>query len=221
MLMLTNFSNMDAAFHVHTVEAMHQIDWNDVEKPDDAVYGGRESLVTGNARIGSKLVTVIDFERILYEINPATGLQLAEISQMGPRERSGKPVVIAEDSVFLQRTLIEAMEAAGYSNIRPFSNGLEAWDYLGKLRDECAEKNVPIESKVAAVITDIEMPRMDGHRLTSLIKSDNALKRIPVMIFSSLIDEAMRVKGEALGIDAQLSKPQIGSLVETLDRLIL
>jgi two-component system chemotaxis response regulator CheV len=74
---------------------------------------------------------------------------------------------------------------------------------------------------VAAVITDIEMPRMDGHRLTSLIKSDNALKRIPVMIFSSLIDEAMRVKGEALGIDAQLSKPQIGSLVETLDRLIL
>jgi two-component system chemotaxis response regulator CheV len=221
MLMLTNFSNMDAAFHVHTVEAMHQINWNDVEKPDDTVYGGRESLVTGNAKIGSKLVTVIDFERILYEISPATGLQLSEIERMGSRKRSEKPVVIAEDSVFLQKTLIEAMSAAGYSNIRPFSNGLEAWDYLVKLRDDCAEKNEPIESKVAAVITDIEMPRMDGHHLTSLIKSDNALAGIPVMVFSSLIDEAMQAKGEALGVNAHLSKPQIGNLVATLDRLIL
>jgi two-component system chemotaxis response regulator CheV len=221
MLMLTNFSNMDAAFHVHTVEAMHQIHWNDVEKPDDTVYGGRESLVTGNAKIGSKLVTVIDFERILYEISPATGLQISEIERMGPRERSEKPVVIAEDSIFLQRTLMEAMEAAGYSNIRPFTNGLEAWEYLSRLRDECAERGTPIESKVAAVITDIEMPRMDGHHLTGLIKGDKALSGIPVMVFSSLIDEAMQTRGEALGVAAHLSKPQIGSLVATLDRLIL
>jgi two-component system chemotaxis response regulator CheV len=221
MLMLTNFSNMDVAFHVHTVEAMHRINWEDVEKPDDTVYGGRESLVTGNAKIGSKLVTVIDFERILYEISPATGLQISEIERMGQRERSDKRVVIAEDSIFLQKTLIEALEAAGYSNINAFTNGLEAWEYLCRIRDECAERGAAIESTVSAVITDIEMPRMDGHHLTSLVKGDEALRGVPVMVFSSLIDESMKLKGEALGVDAHLSKPQIGSLVATLDRLVL
>jgi two-component system chemotaxis response regulator CheV len=221
MLMLTNFSNMDAAFHVHTVEAMHRINWIDVEKPDDTVYGGRESLVTGNAKIGGKLVTVIDFERILYEISPATGLQLSEIERMGLRERSEKPIVIAEDSVFLQKTLIEALDSAGYSNIRPFTNGLDAWDYLEKMRDECAERGVPISARAAAVITDIEMPRMDGHHFAGLIKSDQALKSIPVMVFSSLIDEAMKNRGDAVGVDVHLSKPQIGSLVATLDRMLL
>ncbi|MDR0325191.1 MAG: chemotaxis protein [Oscillospiraceae bacterium] len=221
MLMLTNFSNMDAAFHVHTVEAMHRIKWSDVEKPDATVYGGMDSLVTGNAKIGSKLVTVIDFERVLFDISPATGLQLSEIAEMGSRERSEKPIVIAEDSVFLQRMLIEAMEKAGYSNVRPFNNGRDAWEYLEKASEDCVTQGIPIESKVAAVITDIEMPRMDGHHLTKLIKSEKSLGKLPVIVFSSLIDESMQTRGEALGVDAHLSKPQIGMLVATLDRLIL
>ena len=221
MVMLTNFSSMDAAFHVHTVEAMHRIKWSDVEKLDDTVYGGKDSLVTGNARIGHKLVTVIDFERVLFEINPETGLHLSEISEMGSRARSEKPIVIAEDSVFLQRMLMEAMKAAGYSNVRPFSNGQDAWAYLEKARDDCVAQNLPVSAKASAIITDIEMPRMDGHHLTKLVKGDKLLSEIPVMVFSSLIDESMRVRGEALGVDAHLSKPQIGNLVSTLDRLIL
>jgi two-component system chemotaxis response regulator CheV len=79
----------------------------------------------------------------------------------------------------------------------------------------------PLEEQVAAVITDIEMPMMDGHRLTKLIKDDRFLKKLPVILFSSLIDEAMRVKGEKLGANAQLSKPEIGNLVSTLDKWIL
>ena len=219
MLMLTNFSNMDAAFHVHTVEAMHRIKWSDVEKPDATVYGGMDSLVTGNAKIGHKLVTVIDFERVLFDISPATGLQLSEISDS--RERSDKPIVIAEDSVFLQRMLMEAMEKAGYSNVRPFDNGRDAWDYLEKAQEDCAKQGIAIESKVSAVITDIEMPRMDGHHLTKLVKGNKILGKVPVIVFSSLIDDAMQSRGESLGVDAHLSKPQIGNLVSTLDRLIL
>jgi two-component system chemotaxis response regulator CheV len=221
ILMLTNFSSMDAAFHVHTVEAMHRINWSDVEKPDSTVYGGKDSLVTGNAKIGSKLVTIIDFERILFDINPETGLHFSEISDPGTHKRGAHPIVIAEDSAFLQRMLTEAMGAAGYSNVRSFSNGQEAWEYLEKAREDCASQHIPIESKVAAVITDIEMPRMDGHHLTKLVKNDPFLKKAPVIVFSSLIDESMRLRGESLGVDAHLSKPQIGNLVSTLDRLIL
>ena len=74
--------------------------------------------------------------------------------------------------------------------------------------------------KVNLVITDIEMPEMDGHRLTKLIKEDERLKHLPVVIFSSLIDEQMRIKGEALGADEQLTKPEIGNLVHVIDRLL-
>ena len=71
-----------------------------------------------------------------------------------------------------------------------------------------------------SVITDIEMPIMDGHRLTKLIKSDDATKNIPVIIFSSLVNEDMKKKGESLGADAQLSKPEIGNLVRVIDSLV-
>ena len=64
------------------------------------------------------------------------------------------------------------------------------------------------------------MPLMDGHRLTKLVKSDDLLKKIPLIIFSSLVNEEMRVKGEKLGADAQLTKPEIGNLVDAIDRLI-
>ena len=73
---------------------------------------------------------------------------------------------------------------------------------------------------ISLVITDIEMPQMDGHRLTKLIKSDPALSSIPVIVFSSLITEEMRIKGKELGADEQLSKPEIGHLVNIMDHLL-
>ena len=77
-----------------------------------------------------------------------------------------------------------------------------------------------MDEHVHCIITDIEMPIMDGHRLTKLVKSDSELKKIPLIIFSSLVNEEMRRKGEALGADAQLTKPEIGQLVDTIDQLI-
>ena len=77
-----------------------------------------------------------------------------------------------------------------------------------------------MDEHVHCIITDIEMPIMDGHRLTKLVKSDSELKNIPLIIFSSLVNEEMRRKGEALGADAQLTKPEMGQLVDTIDQLI-
>ena len=77
-----------------------------------------------------------------------------------------------------------------------------------------------MDDMVHCIITDIEMPLMDGHRLTKLVKSNDEIKHIPLIIFSSLVNDEMRRKGEQLGADAQLTKPEIGKLVETIDRLI-
>ncbi len=218
MFIITNFNKLSAAFHVHTVEGIHRVSWNDIEKPDATIYGGDEGLATGIAKFNNKLITIIDFEKIIYDICPQTGIQMEEIAQMGPRDRVTKPLVMAEDSALLKKMMLDALHAAGYSNVTAFPDGLGAWKHLQKLRD-VGEEN--IANHVACVITDIEMPRMDGHHLTKLIKDDRILSRVPVIIFSSLIDEAMYKKGEELGANAQLSKPEIGNLVHTVDQYIL
>jgi len=221
VLMITGFNNLNVAFHVHAVEGIHRIKWSDIEKPDSTVYGGDESIATGIAKIGDKLITIVDFEKIVADINPDTGIQLSELETLGARERSSKPVVTADDSNFLRKTITGALKTSGYTNIKSFSDGQEIWDYLVSVRDMCVANSVPIETEVAAVISDIEMPLMDGHHLTKLIKEDKVLKKVPVILFSSLIDDAMRIKGEKLGANAQLSKPEIGNLVSTLDKHIL
>ena len=109
----------------------------------------------------------------------------------------------------------EALAKAGYDNILAFNNGKEAWDYLQSVRED-----QDFEKKVSLIITDIEMPEMDGHRLTKLVKEDQIMKDTPLIIFSSLINPEMRIKGKSLGADEQLSKPEIGHLVEVMDTLL-
>ena len=221
MFMLTNFDNVNAAFLVHTVEAMHRIKWSDVERPSAIIYGAGDSVITGTTKIGNKILSIIDFEKVLFDINPETGIQLSEIHVMGDRERSEKPIVIVEDSVFLKKMILQALDMAGYTTVTSFDNGQDAWEYLEKTRDMCKASSIPIESKISIIITDIEMPRMDGHHLTKLVKGDDILRKLPVLVFSSLIDEAQQSHGERIGVDAHLSKPQIGKLVSTLDEWIL
>ena len=221
MFMLTNFDNVNAAFHVHSVEGMHQIKWSDVEKPSSIIYGGNDSVITGTTKIGEKIITIIDFEKVLFDINPETGLQLSEVKVMGERDRNEKPIVVVEDSVFLKKMILQALEMAGFTEITAFDNGEDAWEYLQKVRADCKSIHMPVESQVSIIITDIEMPRMDGHHLTQLVKNDDFLKKIPILVFSSLIDEAQKLLGEKFGVDAHLSKPQIGKLVSTIDEWIL
>ena len=109
----------------------------------------------------------------------------------------------------------ECLGKAGYANLRMFPNGRELWESLNEL-----PKDHVLEDDVALVITDIEMPQMDGHRLTKLIKDNARFKDIPLIIFSSLISEDMRIKGRQLGADEQMSKPEIGHLVDVMDHLL-
>ena len=112
-------------------------------------------------------------------------------------------------------TMFGRLKKAGYEKLIVTCNGQEAWDKIQEF-----EKAGTLDENVHCVITDIEMPQMDGHRLTKLIKSDDKLKHLPVIIFSSLVNEEMRRKGESLGADAQLTKPEIGSLVDAIDELL-
>ena len=215
IFIITNFNKMYIAFRVHTVVGISRISWTDIHKPDKTVSGGSEGVATGIAQCGNDLVTILDFERIVAEIAPETTIQMDEIEQMGPRSRSEEPIWIAEDSILLSKMIEDCLHKAGYANLRMFPNGRELWEALNELPEE--EK---LFGQVALIITDIEMPQMDGHRLTKLVKSSTRFQPVPLIIFSSLISEEMRIKGRQLGADEQMSKPEIGHLVDVMDHLL-
>ena len=143
---------------------------------------------------------------------------MSEVEKLADRPRDQRPILIAEDSALLKKMIVDSISKSGYTNITATTDGKEAWEVLCSFRDDTTK---PLASNVACVITDIEMPKMDGHRLTKLIKEDKILKQLPVIIFSSLIDTEMRIKGEGLGASAQVSKPEIGKLVGLIDQLVI
>jgi len=218
LFIISHFNKISVAFQVHKVMGIHRFSWEEMEKPDSTIYGGVEGVATGIVKKGERLIIILDFEKILTDISPNTGIQLSEIKNMGTRERSNKPIFIAEDSEMLSKILVQALNEAGYSNLIVTNNGREAWDLLERFRED---KTKLLKEHVSCIITDIEMPKMDGHHLTKLIKGDDDLAQVPVIIFSSLISDDMRRKGESLGADAQISKPEISNLVGVIDKLIL
>jgi two-component system chemotaxis response regulator CheV len=215
LFIITNFNKLDIAFHVDAVKGIHRVSWQDIIKPGSTVSSADESISTGIVKLDDRLVIILDFEKIIADINPETGLKTSEILELGERSRSDVPILIAEDSVLLNKLIVDSLRKAGYDNLIHTQNGQEAYDVI----TECKE-NGTLNEHVQCVITDIEMPLMDGHRLTKLIKTDDQTKNIPVVIFSSLVNDEMRKKGEALGADAQLSKPEIGNLVRIIDDLV-
>ena len=215
LFIVTNFNKMTVAFRVQSIEGISRISWKDIQKPDKTLTHGDEGVATGIAQCAGELVTILDFEAIVAEIAPETSIQISEVEQMGDRTLCDSPIVIAEDSILLQKMIDDSLQTAGFTNITNFNNGQEAWNYLDSIRHDS-----DLFDKVNLIVTDIEMPEMDGHRLTKLVKDDARLRHLPVVIFSSLIDDQMRIKGEQLGADEQLTKPEIGNLVHVIDKLL-
>ena len=215
LFILTNFNKLDLAFHVDTVIGIHRVSWRDIIKPDATISTTDQSVSTGIVKKDGKLIIILDFEKIVTDINPETGLKVSEINELGERQRNNVPILIAEDSPLLNKLIVDSLKKAGYDNLIHTENGQKAYDVVTQCKQEGS-----LKEHVRLIITDIEMPEMDGHRLTKLIKSDEQTADIPIIIFSSLVNEEMKRKGEALGANAQLSKPEIGNLVRIVDKLV-
>ncbi len=215
LFIITNFNKLDIAFHVDSVVGIHRVSWTAIIKPDATVNTVESGISTGIVKFDDRLVIILDFEKIVTDISPETGLKVADIEELGSRERKDIPIVLAEDSALLHKLISDSLKKSGYVNLIDCVNGKEAWDFVS-----ACEAEGTLAQKVGLIITDIEMPVMDGHRLTKLVKSNDRTKQIPLIIFSSLVNDEMRRKGEQLGADAQLSKPEIGNLVKEIDRLV-
>lgn len=213
---IAELNQIKIAFRVHHVSRIHRISWEQIEKPTE-LSAGDKAYAIGIIKLSDQMAILLDFEKIVVEIDPKAGVNVESVKELGPRERSTKKIVIAEDSAVLRQLLVDTLSEAGYSNIKVFENGKEAWQYLSELAED---ESGDVKDKVDLIITDIEMPQMDGHHLTDRIKKDIQLKDIPVVIFSSLITEDLYHKGVSVGADAQVSKPEIVSLIEEIDKLL-
>ncbi|SDP03998.1 chemotaxis protein [Halobacillus aidingensis] len=213
---LAEFNKTKIVFHVHTVTQIHRISWEQIEKPNK-MYQGLETQITGVIKMDEDMLLLLDFEKVVADINPESSINAEQLRELGQRERSQKKIMIAEDSGMLRAMLQETLSEAGYENTISFEDGKEAYEHLEDLLDE----GKTIEEEYQLIITDIEMPRMDGHHFTRLLKNHSDLSQLPVVIFSSLITDDLRHKGEIVGADAQVSKPEIVELVKIIDHHIL
>lgn len=216
IFILTHFNKLNFAFRVESVVGIDRVSWEDIKKPDKVIYSGEDSVATAIAEYKDRLITILDFEKIIADISPETSITLDRLDELGDRVESQKKILVAEDSMMLSNLIIGFLHKSGYKNTVKFNNGKEAWDYL----TEAKESGLPISNYVSCIVSDIEMPLMDGHRLTKLIKTDDELKHIPVILFSSLISDELRIKGQEVGADEQITKPEIVELVNIIDRLI-
>ena len=214
-VIICEFNQTKVGFIFDDMEGIHRISWKDIKKPE---HMSSNDLVIGNVVFNNRIILLLDFEKIVTDINPEVGITDSKMADITSQDRSHVKLVLADDSALIRELIKNTLTKAGYRDMKFFNDGEEALTYLTKLANEKKERFV---EDVHVMITDIEMPQMDGHTLTRAIKEHNVLSKLPVIIFSSLITPDLRHKGEAVGADAQMSKPQIGRLVEMIDELTM
>ena len=215
-IIVTEINNYNIGFLVNSVSRIHRISWTEMEPAPNV---SDSPMVVGIIKMLDKMVLLLDFEKIIAEINPEINEKLTtlpEVTKDIKDQRNDIKVFVAEDSPMLRDLLVQTLHDAGYITTRDFSNGKLAWEALQKIGQEEA----PLDDSINILISDIEMPQMDGHHLLTQIREHNKLGKLPVIFFSSLINEEMRRKGEAIGANGQISKPEIGQLIDLIDRLV-
>ncbi len=218
--LLLEFNNQLIAFRVEAVDRVHRVSWKEILPLPSGT--GQDVPVTGLVLLEGKIVILLDFESIGAKLGISGSVTVSQHLAEAPPKAIPHRLVFADDSALIRRMMHETLKHAGYDDIRICVDGQEAWDYMQQLaREHTAES---VRESVAAVITDIEMPRMDGFSLTKNIRHDPVLKDLPVILFSSLVSRDNEKKGKQVGATAQVSKPKwddlSSTLVEALGRVV-
>ena len=218
-VVVMEFNRVVSAFRVSGVTRIHRLSWEQIEPPSLQVQRYSANSITGVVRLESRVVFILDMEKIVAELNPTLALKELDKEEFVEhhKEQPDKDMIfkalIADDSTTIRRMIGASLEKAGFEVTRTI-NGRIAWDMLQEWKEASIRENKPITEYVHILISDIEMPAMDGHSLTRKVKEDPVLKRLPVILFSSLITDSLRHKGDAVGADDQISKPEMLQLAE-------
>jgi two-component system chemotaxis response regulator CheV len=219
-VVVLEFNNLMVGVLVHSVSRIYRISWKNVEPPSKSVHSEQ---VTGLVKMDDRIILVLDFEKIVAELCSESALKPIDdlIMLEGAAEcelRAQKTILVADDSPFIRSTMCSALRGAGYV-VEEAQNGAEAWDIIQSKLSLCAQDGSKFTKHTNLLITDVEMPQMDGLHLTSLVRRDVALNDLPVVIFSSLASEDNKRKWMGLGANHILTKPDLPNLVKVADEL--
>lgn len=208
-VIVMEFNKQQSAFRVDGIDQIFRSSWKHIFPIPD-IKSIRETLSTGIIDLDGRLVPMLDFESIYSLVNSGTrGLESEEHMDESDINRSDRHVVIVEDSNFSRTAMRKCLEKGGYGKINAYPNGQDAWHALQRMAQEQQLPNV--------IVSDIEMPLLDGLTLTRQIKEHPTLKKVPVILFSSVITPDTLFKGKQVGVDEQVAKPQLNELVVLVD----
>ncbi|GHV53558.1 chemotaxis protein CheV [Deltaproteobacteria bacterium] len=219
-IIVTEFNHIVTGFLVSGVNRIHRLSWQEVEAPGSFLQNMSRNAVTGVVRLEGRVVFILDMEAIVGELNPALAIRFDGKLEGHAEKGVSYTVLHADDSGNVRHLVKNLLEKSGAFKVVQADNGEEAWKILQKFCLEAEQGGPPVKERVQAVISDIEMPQMDGLTLCRHIKEDSRLNYLPVALFSSLITDRTENKGDSVGCDAQFAKPDLQVLSEKVLDLI-
>jgi two-component system chemotaxis response regulator CheV len=218
LVLVCEFNNVICGFYIDGVKRIHRLSWKDIQ-PMNEMLAKRSSCIISSVNIDSEEVLIVDLEHIIAMMGISDNSQPTEhISDEIVASDFEVRIILAEDSGFIRSQMVEFLRAGGFTNIEAFPSGQKAYDAIQKHIQESEKEKRPITDYFNFIITDIEMPQMDGLTLCRLIKEDPRLKKVPVTIYSSLINDQMQIKCKQVGADYHMCKPQLGDLMKMINK---
>ena len=201
-------------FSSHGVDKVYRISWSQISPPPE--FLGAEQSITGICQVENLLIQMIDFERIVGTIDPSMVVRSQRNNDDAQeiKDKYSKSVLVVDDSKVVRIQVSRTLEKAGFRVIAK-ADGQAAWEFLEELREKGT-----LHETILSIISDIEMPRMDGHHFCMQVRQQSAYTTIPIILFSSMITEAMRRKGESVGADDQVTKPELDDLIDRMEKCI-
>ncbi|MEM7673851.1 MAG: chemotaxis protein [Verrucomicrobiota bacterium] len=217
LILVTNFNQTITAFMIDSVNKIHRTTWTEFDAVQND-FAGQAGYATGTARLEDRVVTILDLERLLLDYQPKREESKVVHHPERSQERSMVKIIYAEDSKMIRNVTTRTLTGAGYEQVKSFENGRECWDYLEQALDSCETRGEPISEVADIILTDIEMPKLDGLTLCKMIKAQH---NIPVVVYSSLISKEMAVKCQSVGANRWIAKPRGDEIVGVIDEMIL
>lgn len=228
IVLVCQFNNKVTGFMVDNVNQIHRINWDNV-RPMAPFIDKFRPRFTGSINVGSKEILIVDLEHILTELDPemraafegAAEDQDTDVQGLDKTEqRQQIKLMLAEDSAIIRTSIQRVLSDSGYTQLTTFVDGADCYTTLKNMREQ-ADSEEEFLQHLDMLVTDIEMPKMDGMTLCRKIREELGLKKLPVIMFSSLITDQMAAKCKSVGANGSISKPQIPELVEMVDEFCL
>ena len=212
-VIVMEFNDVRVGFLVDDLEQIYRVSWEEMSAMP-TVDDAHDSTFTSICMIGGQMVLMVDFEKIVFDIGGrdlfAVNAEQIDRTKIRPKA----PLLLAEDSPSMRKLIANNLAEAGYTQVTAVEDGATAWKATSSRKGDAGQPQFKV------IITDIEMPQLDGLALCKRIKTDPDLKDIPVVVFSSLVSDDNIKKIESVGANAQITKPELHKLVELIDALL-